>query len=118
MIDEEVAALTLPCRVAGNEYLTGLTLYFIGYVLFEVRRDSPRKNQLETSLMIRGPLQYRSEIDIAKVMASDSYTCLGHRRHSARGHAEQGRLLRCSFLSRCDRKRSFSRRGILPFDVV
>ena len=27
------------CRVAGNEYLTGLTLYFIGYVLFEVGRS-------------------------------------------------------------------------------
>jgi hypothetical protein len=24
---------------AGNEYLTGLTLYFIGYVLFEVRTN-------------------------------------------------------------------------------
>ena len=24
-------------KPAGNQYLTGLTLYFIGYVLFEVR---------------------------------------------------------------------------------
>ena len=25
-----------PYRAAGDQYLTGLTLYFIGYVLFEV----------------------------------------------------------------------------------
>ena len=25
---------------AGNQYLTGLTLYFIGYVLFEVSKSS------------------------------------------------------------------------------
>ncbi len=29
-------ALLIPLSVAGNQYLTSLTLYFIGYVLFEV----------------------------------------------------------------------------------
>ena len=29
---------------AGNQYLTGLTLYFIGYVLFEVGPFSAHEN--------------------------------------------------------------------------
>lgn len=33
------ADVTMVGVSAGNEYLTGLTLYFVGYVLFEVRHQ-------------------------------------------------------------------------------
>jgi len=35
-----IEGLTDDLHMTGNQYLTGLTLYFIGYVIFEVR-DSP-----------------------------------------------------------------------------
>lgn len=41
--------LTADLNMTGNQYLTGLTLYFIGYVLFEIpcnivlKKSSPRK---------------------------------------------------------------------------
>ena len=41
--------LTTDLNMTGNQYLTGLTLYFIGYVLFEIpcnivlKRTSPKK---------------------------------------------------------------------------
>lgn len=36
-------------RTAGNEYLTGLTVYFVGYVLFEVRRPHTPTQSLKTA---------------------------------------------------------------------
>ena len=43
-----IEGLTTDLNMTGNQYLTGLTLYFIGYVLFEIpcnivlKRTSPR----------------------------------------------------------------------------
>ena len=31
-----IEGLTTDLKMTGNQYLTGLTLYFVGYVLFEV----------------------------------------------------------------------------------
>jgi hypothetical protein len=35
-----IEGLTTDLGMTGNQYLTGLTLYFIGYVLFEVSCSS------------------------------------------------------------------------------
>ena len=35
-----IEGLTTSLHMTGNEYLTGLTLFFIGYVLFEVYTES------------------------------------------------------------------------------
>ena len=63
-------------------------------------------------------MQYCLEIDITKGVASNAYTRLGRRGHVVGSHAEQSRLLRCSFCPWYDRKRSLSWGSILPFDVV
>lgn len=34
-------AFKLTLHLAGDQYLTGLTLFFIGYVLFEVSKPDP-----------------------------------------------------------------------------
>lgn len=36
-----IEGLTKDLGMTGNQYLTGLTLYFIGYVLFEVSLQAP-----------------------------------------------------------------------------
>jgi hypothetical protein len=42
-LDQAVEMLT-PSS-AGNQYLTGLTLYFIGYVLFEVSKPCTTRSK-------------------------------------------------------------------------
>lgn len=36
MANARIEGLTTDLKMTGNQYLTGLTLYFIGYVLFEI----------------------------------------------------------------------------------
>lgn len=106
----------LMIRSAGNQYLTGLTLYFVGYVLFEVLiSESYQKTSM---LRCLGSLQHRPEIDLASSMASHAHACVGRRGHLARCHAEYVRLFRSSLLPRCHREWPFPRRGLLPVHVV
>ena len=102
-------------RVAGNQYLTGLTLYFVGYVLFEVRNIliNGMKDLTNTD-----PMQHHPQIDLSKVMAPDAYTGLGYRSHPPRCHAKHGRFLRRSLRPRHDRKWIVSWGGVLPVHVV
>ena len=51
VILDKIRKLTL--YTAGNQYLTGLTLYFIGYVLFEVSYH-------EHLLLIADPKRFRA----------------------------------------------------------
>lgn len=37
-----IEGLTTSLHMTGNEYLTGLTLFFLGYVIFEVMRCLPK----------------------------------------------------------------------------
>jgi hypothetical protein len=50
-----IEGLTEDLNMTGNQYLTGLTLYFIGYVLFEVSiyRSLPSSNMIRLTLPVR-----------------------------------------------------------------
>lgn len=71
---------------AGNQYLTGLTLYFIGYVIFEVSQHIPdsRFPHWTTAHSSADPLQHHSQADDTTALASNPDHCLGHRGYPAR----------------------------------
>ena len=100
---------------AGNQYLTGLTLYFIGYVLFEESISSILIQPLLTSA---DSLQHRPQIDISQAMASDSDLRVGCRSHPAWRYTKYGRLLRGPLCSRHDREWSLPRCRVLLLHVV
>lgn len=61
MIMRGELGMGINATLAGNQYLTGLTLFFIGYVLFEVNKfhDAlPSK-----MLTLTGPRKYRPQVD-------------------------------------------------------
>lgn len=60
--------------LAGDEYLTGLTVYFIGYVIFEVGFPS----ELSPAALTRtDSVQHRPQIDESPNMASYADPRLG-----------------------------------------
>ena len=106
----------LTVHLAGNQYLTGLTLYFIGYVLFEVSSLSPFHGM--SMLKIIGTLQYRPQVDFSTTMASHLDSSMGSRRNSAWSCPKYERILRRTLLPWSGRKWPLSRGCILPLNVV
>ena len=120
-----IEGLTDDLHMTGNQYLTGLTLYFIGYVIFEVR-DSPspplwlgNKAMLTTALFVgSGAMQHYSQEDDAPVLAADPDHTLGHCCHAHGSGSEPLGLLCCAILLGRFRERAVSRGGLLLFNVV
>lgn len=97
-----IEGLTEDTNMSGNQYLTGLTLFFIGYVLFEI----PCKSQplIEPALAIERlnmARQYHPQAHNAQVLAADAHHCFRHRCDTSRRRAKHGWLLRRAFLSWC-----------------
>src|ERR1700753_2335586 len=60
--------------LAGNQYLTTLTIYFIGYVLFEVRTLAL---VAVSCTKLAGSVKSCTKTYISKIMASNSDSSLG-----------------------------------------
>lgn len=94
--------------LAGNQYLTGLTLFFIGYVLFEVSNQLHADCLPLTMLTLKGTRKYRPQVDESKSMASHSHLLLGCRFHLDGDLAVQDWLLHRAILPWCSRVRIIS----------
>lgn len=92
-----IEGLVTDLHITGNQYLTALTLYFIGYVIFEA---SDVRNLHKSVFLIFSPgsLQYRSQKMDSSAMASNPDFGLGNRFNSHGSNAEPFWILRCSLL--------------------
>jgi MFS family permease len=87
--------------MTGNQYLTGLTLYFVGYVLFELpcniilKRTTP-KFWLPTLTLVWGEFEWAK----LSVNYADSFVHDRYRRDAHGSDAKSNWLLHCSLLVR------------------
>jgi hypothetical protein len=113
-------------HMTGNQYLTGLTLYFIGYVIFEVsdskdmlsNLSSPTRRDANLGSCPLGPLQYHTQEDHPSVLAANSDHLVGYCGHPDGDCPGPYWLLHCPLLLGCGRVWAVSRRCVLLLHVV
>jgi hypothetical protein len=109
--------------LAADGYLNGLTLYFVGYVLFEVCHDANHLVQVQAGSIndmtcCPDSMQHCAQEDDTEDLAPDLDHRLGRGVYATRYRAQLFWLSCCSILSRCGRVGSLSRCGVLFFHVV
>lgn len=90
-----IEGLITDLHMTGNEYLTGLTLYFVGYVLFELVGFGCQV-VWNAQVTQRAAMQYHIETDDSKILAADFDRRLGNCRDSDGCNAEQGWVFCCA----------------------
>lgn len=111
-----IEGLATDLHMTGNQYLTGLTLYFIGYVIFEVRL--PPSPPLANTNLVTDSLQHHPQANYASVLAAHADHSVGHCCHSDGSGPEPRRLLCGPLLPRCHRVRTLSWCRLLFLHVV
>lgn len=118
-----IEGLATDLHMTGNQYLTGLTLYFVGYVIFEVRsltfwwlgfgnlvgRDYSQ---------LPDPLQYHPQTNNPSILASHLDGPLGYCRNTNGRYPKPGGVLCGTLLPRRNRVRSLPRSCVLLLHVV
>lgn len=86
-----IEGLTTDLGMTGNQYLTGLTLYFVGYVIFEVSHFLGSRLS-QCGLTSIASLQHHSQTNVAQVLAPDFDCGLGNCGDTDGCHSEPHRL--------------------------
>src|SRR5450432_3222486 len=105
--------------MTGDQYLTTLTIYFIGYVsLPYCHNEAFWTTELTMAGAFRDSMQHCPEKNDSPVMATDLNVVMGSGSHANGSHAIFLRLSGCSILPWSNGKWPLSGCCLLPFDVV